>query len=273
MRYAGFWIRVWASLVDSFVSVLVIVPLIALAKLGWSSEYNEPAAALIGFVASCVIGWLYYAMFESGSWQATPGKRLLGIRVTDMNGSRISFGRASGRYFGKIISALVFYIGFIMVGITDKKQGLHDKLSETLVLRGDGSDESPLDTLNPMMVSGEEQTFYVPQSSVKRWVMSGFNANGHVVRLTFRQDSPLLRGDGLLVGRDSNSCNLHLDDPSVSRRHLKLFEENGTLMLEDLGSSNGTLVNGRSVQAGMPVELPLQGSVTLGAVELSIAKY
>jgi uncharacterized RDD family membrane protein YckC len=71
---------------------------------------------------------------ESSSSQATIGKMLMGIKVTDMDGKRITFGRASGRFFGKVLSKLILYIGFIMAAFTEKKQGLHDILAETLVL-------------------------------------------------------------------------------------------------------------------------------------------
>ena len=66
---------------------------------------------------STVIGWLYYAGMESSARQATLGKGLLGLRVTDLDGDRISFLRATGRHFAKILSALILFIGFIMVGL------------------------------------------------------------------------------------------------------------------------------------------------------------
>jgi uncharacterized RDD family membrane protein YckC len=71
---------------------------------------------------------------ESSTSQATIGKMLMGIKVTDMNGHRISFARASGRFFGKALSKLIVYIGFIMAAFTEKKQGLHDILAKTLVI-------------------------------------------------------------------------------------------------------------------------------------------
>jgi uncharacterized RDD family membrane protein YckC len=79
--------------------------------------------------------WLYFAAFESSRWQATPGKKVLGLRVTDLEGKRLSFIRASGRYFGKIISWLLLGLGFVMAGFTEKKQALHDMLASCLVLR------------------------------------------------------------------------------------------------------------------------------------------
>ena len=81
-------------------------------------------------------GWLYYAYCESSSWQGTLGKKALGLFVTDMEGRRVTFGRASGRFFAKIVSGLIpFAIGYIMAGFTAKKQALHDIIASCLVLR------------------------------------------------------------------------------------------------------------------------------------------
>jgi uncharacterized RDD family membrane protein YckC len=81
-----------------------------------------------------VIGWLYFAAMESSSKQATLGKMAVGLYVTDMDGNRISFGRATGRYFGRIISGLILCIGYFMAGFTEKKQTLHDMMAGCLVL-------------------------------------------------------------------------------------------------------------------------------------------
>lgn len=82
-----------------------------------------------------IVGWLYFALMESSAKRATIGKMLLGIVVTDLGGNRISFGRATARFWSKIISGLILYIGFIMAGFTEKKQGLHDIIAGTLVLK------------------------------------------------------------------------------------------------------------------------------------------
>ncbi len=88
--------------------------------------------ALCGFV----IGWLYYALMESSEKQATLGKMVMSLRVTDKNGQRLSFGHATGRYFSKIITGLVpLGIGYILAGITERKQALHDFIAGTLVFR------------------------------------------------------------------------------------------------------------------------------------------
>lgn len=81
-----------------------------------------------------VVVWLYFALMESSENQATIGKAAVSIKVTDMYGDRIGFGKATGRYFGKILSTLILFIGFIMIGFNDKRQALHDQMAGTLVV-------------------------------------------------------------------------------------------------------------------------------------------
>jgi len=145
--YAGFWMRFLAYLVDSLLMAVVFFPLglgLGLAMAASGNDENSPLVGLVDMlinVVSLAVGWLYYAFLESSSWQGTVGKRLLGLRVTDMNGNRISFGRATGRYFAMILSGMICFIGFIMVAFTEKKQGLHDMLAGTLVLTGAATGE------------------------------------------------------------------------------------------------------------------------------------
>ena len=79
--------------------------------------------------------WLYYALMESSANAATLGKMAFGLRVTDIEGHRITFKRATGRYFGKIVSGIILGVGYLMAGWTTRKQALHDIMAETLVLR------------------------------------------------------------------------------------------------------------------------------------------
>jgi len=80
-------------------------------------------------------GWLYFSLQESSAQQATLGKRAVGIKVTDLEGSRISFGRATARYFSKFLSGLICAVGYVMAGFTQRKQALHDMIASTLVVR------------------------------------------------------------------------------------------------------------------------------------------
>jgi hypothetical protein len=253
---------------------LVFILVIAIAGIGWEFIYSDSVAASLGLVVNILAAWLYYALFESGRWQGTPGKKILELRVTDLFGNRISFGQASGRYFSKILSWLIFYIGFLMVGFTAKKQGLHDKLASTLVLRGSDDSQALFSGINNNEIGqNTADTIYVPQSNTSRWIMSGFDFNGHVVRLTFSEDSPKLMSGGLIIGRDSGACELQMNDPSVSRKHAKIFKDQGVIWIQDLDSANGTVINGLAMKPNNPVKLPIQGEVAFGAVELTIAMF
>ena len=89
---------------------------------------------LVTYGLEIAITWLYFALQESSVAQATLGKRAMGIKVTDDYGQRIGFGRATGRFFGKILSGVIFDIGFMLAGWTARKQALHDMLAGTVVV-------------------------------------------------------------------------------------------------------------------------------------------
>ncbi|GGZ07572.1 RDD family protein [Novosphingobium colocasiae] len=159
VRYGGFWRRFVAALIDGFVLNVAfsIVGSIFGVSLAFTSMFTrgEPnplamASAMSGLsLITLALGWLYSAVMESSSLQATVGKLAVGVVVTDLTGERISFGRATGRYFAKYISAFVFMIGFIMVAFSSRKQGLHDKIAGTLVYK----------TRNPAEVRSLEGVF------------------------------------------------------------------------------------------------------------------
>lgn len=140
--YAGFWLRFAAYLIDTVILSLVFVPVGFVLGIVMAATDNarDPDLMVVfnGLInlASFVAGWLYSSLLESSSWQGTVGKKLCGLRVTDMDGYQISFGKATGRYFGKILSSLICLVGFIMVAFTEKHQGLHDLLAGTLVVTG-----------------------------------------------------------------------------------------------------------------------------------------
>lgn len=149
--YGGFWIRVAAYLIDGLLVGVVTFPIFFLtifpsvaAVIHQAESNQEPGpevmAALFGsigvfaLVAFCG-HWLYEALLTSSSWQGTVGKRILRLKVTDDNGNRIGFGRSTARFFAKILSGWIMYVGFIMVAFMERKRGLHDVICGTQVLR------------------------------------------------------------------------------------------------------------------------------------------
>lgn len=148
--YAGFWWRFLAYLIDGMISACVFFPLgmilgVAIVASGEDPSSPPMIGARLGLNGvSLLVTWLYYALCESSSWQGTVGKKVCGLRVTDLNGNRINFGKATGRHFGKILSGLILGIGFIMIAFTDQKQGLHDMMAGTLVLKGAAQQDYPL---------------------------------------------------------------------------------------------------------------------------------
>lgn len=158
--HAGFWKRVAAYILDFI--VLYIPNMLIMKALGGDAAQETMKQAVMAapgdlhvFMASyeqfystmstaviitTILAWLYFAICESSPWQATLGKLALGIRVTNLQGQRISFPRALGRYAAKYASVVTLGIGFLMVGWTRRKQGLHDMIASTLVLNGRASE-------------------------------------------------------------------------------------------------------------------------------------
>lgn len=140
--YAGFWKRYAAYFIDGIIVGIAgaIVGGIAGAVLGGALAMGRSGAgALVGIqvvtqLIGLAIGVAYYAGFHSSSSQATPGKQLIGIKVVRTDGSPISFARGTGRYFATFLSSLILCIGWIMAGFTERKQGLHDMICDTLVV-------------------------------------------------------------------------------------------------------------------------------------------
>ena len=126
--YAGFWIRFLAYIIDALILGAMTTPL--LMFLG-STGVGEESGNLMGII----ISWMYFAVFESSDWQGTPGKKALGLVVTDEAGRKISMIRATKRYAAKILGMLFLGVGIFMVAFTARKQGLHDKMLDTFVLK------------------------------------------------------------------------------------------------------------------------------------------
>lgn len=174
VTYAGFWRRFFAMIIDnifltvifSIINIMIITPMItsmsnklinnpnvtaSLQNMQQTTNEQDILKSLevvmknggsdivtLIITASLIFGvitWLYFAIMESSVARATLGKLALGIKVTDIRGNKISFMKATGRYFGKIISGLILCIGYLMAGFTEKKQALHDIMSGCIVIR------------------------------------------------------------------------------------------------------------------------------------------
>jgi uncharacterized RDD family membrane protein YckC len=144
VRYGGFWIRFVAVAIDWLIVSVVVWPVawtIAVG-IGFAGGAVRMPGGGVKMVREIVLetlflcaAWIYEAAMESSSKQATLGKMALGLKVTDEQGRRISFARATARYFSKFISFMILFIGYIMAGFTARKQALHDMIAGTLVTR------------------------------------------------------------------------------------------------------------------------------------------
>lgn len=148
VRYGGFWERFAAAFIDSII-LMIASKILSMAVFAqphlnldpygeenvWSAIGQFYMESLPSIVTSVAINWLYFAYMESSVNQGTIGKMALNLKVTDLNGERISFGRATGRFFAKYISSITLLIGYIMAAFTERKQALHDMIAGTYVIK------------------------------------------------------------------------------------------------------------------------------------------
>lgn len=154
-QYAGFWLRLVAIIIDGIiigiVQSLIFVPILTAAGFGFASALSEmdtgDSENIVGMMAAFfaavatyallakAIQILYFTFMESSKMQATLGKLALGIKVTDMDGAKLDFGKAFVRNICKFISDFTLLIGYIMAGFTEKRQALHDVIAGTLVVK------------------------------------------------------------------------------------------------------------------------------------------
>ncbi len=153
-HYAGFLERLIAWIIDMIILALINGIVIGILVAIWIFSAIIPGvtektlgqnpgsfisiflgAYLVIVVVSIIITWLYYALMESSRHQGTLGKIILHLRVTNLNGDRISFGRATLRFIGRFFCHITFGIGYLLIIFTEKKQGLHDMIASTLVMQ------------------------------------------------------------------------------------------------------------------------------------------
>ncbi|HCS51009.1 RDD family protein [Rubinisphaera sp.] len=138
VKYGSFLGRFAAAFIDGIVTNLLGMALgfvTGIAMVGADVDPSEGGPQALLTIMGILMAWIYSAGLESSSYQATLGKMALGLKVTDLEGRQVSFGKATGRHFGKIISAIILLIGFLMQPFTEKKQALHDIMAGTLVVK------------------------------------------------------------------------------------------------------------------------------------------
>lgn len=133
----GFWLRFTAYFIDRIIVIVaaLFAGSIVGAVMGTFGVKDQDVLFGLGAIAGIVVSWLYYALMESSPNQATLGKMVCGFIVTDLHGDRISFGKATGRYFCKFVSAMILFIGFLMCAWTERKQCLHDMMAGCLMFK------------------------------------------------------------------------------------------------------------------------------------------
>jgi uncharacterized RDD family membrane protein YckC len=156
VRYGGFWLRFVGMLIDGIIMAIPIgiLQTVLLGMLGMSLVQNPPDPnappeemfqamapffAAIGFTSllGMGLGCLYETVFLV-KYGATPGKMAIGVKVVRPDGSKLEVGRAIGRYFSKLLSAIILYIGYIMAGFDSEKRALHDMICDTRVVKTRG---------------------------------------------------------------------------------------------------------------------------------------
>lgn len=134
-EYVGFWARVGAAIIDSILMAIVLVPILNVFYGGVDYEdlakMSSPANILLNGLLPAIVVILFWVWRD-----ATPGKMVIGAKIVDAKtGGKPSTGQFIGRYLSYYISSFVLLLGFIWVGFDAKKQGWHDKLAGTVVVR------------------------------------------------------------------------------------------------------------------------------------------
>lgn len=247
--FASFWIRVGAAVIDM---IIVAGSLMLLSFIGLFAALMPPAVILmlvLYWIVSFIGPWLYAAVFESSAMQATPGKKAIGIKVTDLQGNRISFGRATGRYFAGWITNMTFFVGYVMVAFTQKRQSLHDMIAGTVVVAA-GTEPAhvaaapPAKPMSPWGIAGIFLLAFVPifgifgilaaiaipayrDYTVRAQVMEGI-----VIAQDFKNEVTLFVEE---TGRwPADLADASLEEDAESR-------VDGSRYLEELDISNGTI--------------------------------
>jgi len=137
MAYAGFWIRFVAEFIDGVLLGSVNMAIGFAFGMGFAVPGALSPMLLLSFTLPSIIGFVLgvaYSTWFVGKFAATPGKMACGLKVIMSDGSQVTYWRALGRHFAKVLSVLILYIGYIMVAFDEEKRGLHDRICDTRVI-------------------------------------------------------------------------------------------------------------------------------------------
>lgn len=302
--YAGFWLRFFAAFLDGLILLPIALALMYLGVTiyGGFEQYNAGQNSFLITAILWLVSWLYHSILHSSSWQATLGKKIIGIYIATSAHQRVTFLLATLRFWLEAIPALLLSAVFIYVekniaslsesdlvflvifgiavsfyglaqyivcGVTLKKQTLYDLACRTIVIRGTPSQEHPLWAREAL--SDKVADMGVHQGSNDRWVISGFDSDGHVLRHLVQGHNLKSNPAGLIIGR-GRDCDIVISDSSVSRKHACLYYDNGRIFIRDLNSSNGTIVNGSLLHGNQQSNLLDNYTISLGDVHLTISR-
>ncbi len=206
MNYGSIGKRLVALLIDSFLTYVIGVALII-----WTGAWY------FGF-SSVLISAAYFILFEGGKWKATPGKKLMGLVVTDENGFGIDYGQAALRFLGRLLNTVTLGIGYLIALFDDKNRTLHDHLAKTLVLEGESSSAGSVSA----GASGH----------------SVVGVTGELAGMRFP-----ITGNGIMIGRDEVTCQVVLRrSAGVSRLHclVSYNPASNMFIISDRNSKYGT---------------------------------
>ena len=203
---------------------------------------------IIPIIVAFLGNFLYFGITEGCNGSASLGKRICGLIVVDEQGMPITTGKAFGRAAARYINDMTFGIGYIIGLASDDGRTIHDRIAGTFVADKKAAGyAAPYQAPTPGYNAGNQQ-------------YQGYNTGAKIIGVVgqYAGQSRPLTPHGLIMGRDSTTCQLVLSSQSVSRNHCKIEFNPNTRMfiLHDLGSSYGTyLGNGTRVPQGQPVAL------------------
>jgi len=273
LELSSFWKRAVAYLLDL---TLLTVITIAIGYLCFILSIDQ--AIVIGFIFALFAPVFYFSIMHSLKGKATLGKQLMKIQVVCLDGNKLGFWRAFGREWARfILSILALTYWFAL--FSNNKQTLHDMMAKTVVICKPAVDGADFHAINPTHSFNPAYSF-IPDVSIDNnyhniddstvWVLSGFAHNGNALRVEVNNEE-LLKGV-VIGGRSKSGTQFVLPDTTISGTHLYMRLLNDSLILTDLGSTNGTFVDNAKLVPNREYEVKLHSRIQLGGSAIQVSK-